>query len=85
MSKTINKAKLDVAIERMRDYYHGEYDEDVLRDMMAACREVEKPARMSLHVMVDLLCSIVRHDGLKSEATNEDIYKVLEVLGWSVE
>jgi uncharacterized protein YutE (UPF0331/DUF86 family) len=85
MSKMIPKEKLDAAIEKVRDYYHGGYDEDVLRDMMAACREVEKACGFSLHAMIDLLVGIVRHGGMKPDATNEDIYKVLEVLGWSVE
>lgn len=85
MSKTINKAKLDEAIELTRQYYFNDYDEDVLKQMLAAGRAVEKAAGLRLHTMADLIGSIIGSTCLKPNCTNEDIYKVLEVLGWSVE
>lgn len=84
MSKTINKAKLDAGIDLVKRYYVDD-KMDVLRDMLATTNEAEQLAGLGLHSINELLTSITRPSGLKPDATNEDIYKVLEVLGWSVE
>lgn len=84
MSKTINKAKLDAAIELVKRYYHLD-EQDVLEEMLDSTCEVEKCAMLGLHTIIELLTSILRPSGLKAYAANEDVYKVLEVLGWTVE
>lgn len=85
MSKTINKAKLDEAIELVRTYYGSiGPDENVLHQMLAATGSLEKECELSMHTIIELLTSIVRPHSLKDDATNEDVYKVLAVLGWQV-
>lgn len=81
MNKTIDKASLDKAIEAVRHYYDPVVinEEGAAKEMLDICRAV-KP----IDCFIDLLSSILRYKGLKHNATNEDIYKVLEVLGWSV-
>ena len=79
-NKTIVKANLDAAIEAVRDYYDISTGTDLVdtRRMMNACYATGEMC------ISGLLASILRYRGLKEDASNEDIYKVLEVLGWSV-
>ena len=89
MSKTIGKALLDNAIDKCRAHYVSDGDGDISASASAfvdACTAVEKSAGLCLCAVSDLLASIYpQYKGLKPDASNEDIYKVLEVLGWTVE
>jgi hypothetical protein len=58
---------------------------DLLDELSNACRELEESVDLGIVVFANLLSSILNRFGLKYDATNEDIYKVLEVLGWEVE
>ena len=83
MNKTISKAKLDAAIEAVRRYYDpDEVNEgDAAKKLLDICNAV-KP--FCIVIISNLLSSIFSHRGIKADATNDEIYKVLEVLGWSV-
>lgn len=81
--KKLSREKLDAGIELVRRYYHDD-DETVLNEMLDVTNKAGYEAGLTMHTIVELLTSILRCNGLKGNATNEDIYKVLEVLGWQV-
>ena len=83
VDKNIPKDNLDRCIELTRTYYQS-VDEGACRAMLGACKELEGAVRIGIYALNDVISGIVRPSGLKPDATNEDIYKVLEVLGWSV-
>lgn len=83
MGKVFKKAKLDKLIEMVREYWTN-------LDIKTAAERLEKmntykdkhfPKRCDIMPMLN---SILSCFGMKQDATNEDIYKVLEVLGWEV-
>lgn len=84
--KKIPKAKLDEAIKQARYYFDVNVPQDK-KDVgaMFNAATAAYPKGFYAYVLSDLLSSILTHSGLKRDATNEDIYKVLEVLGWEVE
>lgn len=84
----IPKEKLDDVLAVARHYYDLNTkagDTDALTAMLASARDLEEEAEIGMHALLDVITGIVRYSGLKHDATNEDIYKVLEVLGWTVE
>ena len=85
MKKVINKANLDELIRMIHGYYHDEGD---LSTKQQDCRRHINFASdcfgSNWLETVDLVSSIVSGRGFKPDATNEDFYKVLEVLGWVV-
>lgn len=84
MDKVINKAKLDELINMVRAYYH-DADFDTAEER---CRKYLQFAQRHFEerwlAVVDFLQSVFPVAGFKPDATNEDIYKVLDVLGWVV-
>ena len=84
--KKIPKAKLDRCIELSRRYFDvtTPMDHDLLDAKIEACNELERAVDVGYIVFSDLLSSVLTYHGLNNNATNEDIYKVLEVLGWQV-
>ena len=86
MSKVINKAKLDELIGMVREYW-----QDI--NLTLADERANKMVRFAAEHFTERLkiCELLhailggKFCGLKHDATNEDIYKVLEVLGWVVE
>ena len=86
MSKAISKALLDEAIEQARHLYdlsvHIEAED--VHALMRAARAAFPSEGKHDYTMYDLLASIFRYNGLKPDGSNEDVYKVLEVLGWTV-
>lgn len=88
MSKrVIPKEQLDRCIELTRKYHDPEcpYDRDLMDEKRDACLDLERSTARCIYTFSDLLSSIFTYTGLNRDATNEDIYKVLEVLGWTVE
>lgn len=79
----INKAKLDVLIALVREYWTNT---DVETCKRRAERIIEfEETEMSKEIQLrDFIKSIIAAFGVKPDATNEDIYKVLEILGWEV-
>jgi hypothetical protein len=85
MSKTMSKRLLDEAIKQTRYYFDVTIPherKDVQEFIGATEAAYQKPN--SGYILADLLSSILTLSGLNRDATNEDIYKVLEVLGWQV-
>ena len=84
--KKIPKAKLDRCIELSRRCFDvmSPFDRELLNEKIEACNELDRAVDVRYIVFSDLLSSVLTYHGLKTDATNEDIYKVLEVLGWQV-
>lgn len=86
--KKLPKAKLERAIDLVKAYYDPtdwEVSHSKMKDMHEACCALERDAGLGSFVLLDFITCVVRYGGMKPGATNEDIYKVLEVLGWEVE
>lgn len=80
--KNIPKNLLDTAIDAARGYYDGAVKLDTI---LNAERAVARDTNGDPTVWGDLFMAIIpRHGGLKPDATNEDIYAVLNVLGYEV-
>lgn len=86
--KIISRQKLDQLIELVRELNDSVYDEAHVDRIIKECIEVAKAIEDNADVFwngpYDLVWSIL-HAGLKRDATNKDIYRVLEVLGWEVQ
>ena len=85
MRKTMSKVLLDKAIEKARHYYDVSlpFDDKDVGEFMDLSNAVSD--QLGLCIFSNLLASIFSYSGLKNDATNEDVYQVLEVLGWTVE
>jgi hypothetical protein len=85
MSKTISKPLLDEAIKQARLWFDVTipHEQKDVHTYIGAT-DLAYPKLDSGYILADLLCGILTYSGLKPDATNEDIYKVLEVLGWTV-
>ena len=87
----LNKAKIDAYIEMTREFWNKDYSFDDLESdaVLDDCRRRRDYAEeafgwefaMSFN---EILTGVLGSRGLKPDATNEDIYKVLEVLGYEV-
>lgn len=78
----INKAKLDVLIAMVKEYWENEGDNKKRCQRIQEYYEDEFPGKADIYAFVR---SIISAFGIKPDATNEDIYKALEVLGCEVE
>ena len=83
----IKKAQLDTLISMHRGYWNLRNVDGKL--MMAKAQAkllyTRKTFGYDLGISLDtVIGEILRYCGLKPSATNEDIYKVLEVLGYEV-
>lgn len=83
MDKVLNKAKLDELIEMSRTYWQDIHP-DLAQERCEKMSEYVKENFPKLWHISELIHSILSYYGMKPDATNEDIYKVLEVLGWAV-
>lgn len=79
----INKAKLDILIAMVREYWTN-MDLESCERRLNRMTEFEKSEFPEKPHLSDFIASILSAFGVKPDATNEDIYKVLEVLGWEV-
>ena len=83
--KKLPKAKLDWLIVACTAFYSASCEskrERALKEMSRATREFCDYPSVRPYALQDLITGMVR---LKPDATKEDVYKVLEVLGWTVE
>lgn len=85
MDKVINKTILESLIVAIRTYLYS--DGIDAEETKTRCDQITRFA--ALHFpnalrIVDLVSAIVSFNGFKPDATYEDIYKVLDVLGWVV-
>ena len=86
MAKVINTAKLDKLIGMLRRYW---FDITSVDEIQKFCKEYHDFASENLPETATSICYLLdaifpTTFGLKTDATNEEIYKVLEVLGWEV-
>ena len=90
--KIISKQKLDALIELVRELCDAQYEEGnvdrLIKEGIAVAKGIEDDVNESTGVAwngpYDLVWSIL-HGKLKADATNEDIYKVLGLLGWGIQ
>ena len=86
MSKTISKAKLDAAIESAR-YWHDltvPLEEKNVDAHFEVCKDAAMSGGLEEFCFPSLFSALFGYKSLKDDASNEDIYNVLEVLGWTV-
>lgn len=85
-NKTISKAKLDAAIKSARHWHDLSvpFEEKDIEAYHDVCHSVRVVAGFGSYSFPCLFSALFGFQGLKDDATNEDVYKVLEVLGWSV-
>ena len=85
-NRVIDKSKLDEAIESARRWHDLDvpFEEKDVNAHIDVCNSVEVISGIGSYCFASLFSSLFGFRGLKDDATNEDIYKVLEVLGWSV-
>lgn len=85
MSKAISKPLLDEAIKQARFWFDVNVPtkEKDVHKYLDTCKAAE-PDEMGDYMLDNLFSAILRYRGLKPDATNEDIYKVLKFFGWTV-
>lgn len=85
MKKIIPKELLDAAIDAERKYHRSEVTLANLIASEKALAEVTHSGNLTAYTTWSrLLSAIFGYEGLKKDATNEDIYAVLQALGWEV-
>lgn len=84
MKKVIPKGLLDEALAYLKDYYHCSPTKQVLERTHTITHEIEFHTGVAWYSLEDLICSILSGSGVKPDATNEDIYAILRLLGWEV-
>lgn len=83
----IKKAQLDTLIEMNRAYWQMDTrDEDLL---LAKCKAKRVYADEAFGddlgmIIQDIVSGVLKYRGLKPDATNEDIHKMFEALGYEV-
>lgn len=83
--KKLPKAKLDWLIVACAAFYSATCDakrECAWKEVSRASKAISPDSFVRVYALQDLITGIVR---LSPDATKEDVYKVLEVLGWTVE
>lgn len=83
-TKKIPKVWLDKAIAATREYYHDSASVLALNRISAATHDIERLTGLAWYSLDNLLAGILCSSGCKPDATNEDIYAVLRLLGWEV-
>lgn len=79
--KVIPKKLLDTCINADREYWsydHNHYD------TISLFKELDAATGIDWYAMQCLMTALLTYRGLKRNATNEDIYAILRLLGWEV-
>ena len=89
MEKVLSKKLLDELIELHRAYNGmGAHSTEEMAAhcglMIAKASELERLNGATWHSINDLLSGCISSGGLNEAATNEDIYRLLAILGWKV-
>lgn len=79
--KKLNKKVLDKCIEMTRQLWSGVI---ALDSFIRERQTVAKESGANWLVLLDLLDSILVYNGFKPEASNSEIYDILNMLGWEV-
>ena len=84
MDKVIDKAVFDAVILLARDYWNSPYRDDSKTRLEVISNFLRKHFREYI-CLYEFLQMTISKFGVNPEATNEEIYKALECLGWRVE
>lgn len=79
----LNKARLDILIAMVREYWTN-LDVDTADERLKRIRDFNDSEMPEKPNLIEFLQSIMSAFGVKPSATNEEIYKALEALGWEV-
>lgn len=79
----IPKALLNDAIVFTQDYYASGFAETLLQLSDRSMR-IEEKTGIWWNNIENLLSSILSFQGIKPDATHEDVYAILRLLGWEV-
>lgn len=82
--KPIPKKLLDETIAECRKYWNDDPGGLSWADILPLCQRLHKATGINWNSWSDFLSAILPRTGLKADATNEDIYAVLRLLGWEV-
>lgn len=82
--KVIPKLLLDKALDMERTYWEPENHEARAEDVFAWHKRIEQECGVYWSALSSLCSAIFPQRGLKHDATNEDIYAILRLLGWEV-
>ena len=77
----VPKALLDEAISLTQEYYTSGSAE-TLSQLSNISRQIEKETGIWWNNIENLLSSVLTYRGKKPDATPEDIYAILRLLGW---
>lgn len=84
VKKRIPKAHLDKVINGYREYWRGGAHPYILDDVISECMRIYAITGIYWYSLQNAIDGIVATHGLKPDATNEDIYAILRLLGWEV-
>ena len=82
--RPIPKALLDRAIELTMQYWHSASHPLAVEDIISLCMQIQDVTGINWFSLQNMLDSVFPVAGLKEDATNEDIYAILRLLGWKV-
>lgn len=83
-NKQIPKDLLDEVIAKCSEYWDDGPGSVRWSDVLALCHKLSEVTGIHWNFLSDFLSSIFPSTGLKPDATNEDVYAVLRLLGWEV-
>ena len=82
-TKQIPKDLLDRAIAETKEYYRSA-DLQILNKLSDTTHEIEYATGIAWFALENLLGGILCSIGCKPDATNEDVYAILRLLGWEM-
>lgn len=82
--KQIPKDMLDEIIDCSREFWHGNGYPGLLERVICKCMQIQAETGINWFSLQNLIDAILPVAGVKYDATNEDIYAVLRLLGWEV-
>lgn len=83
-NKVIPKTLLDRVIDLNREYWSGSSDPLANERIIDLCTRIDSLSGINWFSLHNFLSAVFPQRGLKHDATNEDIYAVLRLLGWEV-
>lgn len=84
--KTIKKTDLDILIDKTREMYSLDAKnlDSLITDRIVIAKAIAEKNGLNWLSPIDLIDCIMVPDGLKEDASNEEIYQILNLLGWGV-
>ena len=83
--KQILRKDLVEVLSLTREHYHGDgLDDANLRRRIEACIRIENCGGPGWLKIVDFVDALLGYKGIWREATNWDIFELLEKLGWKI-